>query len=333
MKSIKADLGFRILEGLMSVNGISNTGSVYGQLLSGSVGNVNSPSDFKNTLKNELLMQISNRGQATGTQYSYLSGLTSDSPNKNNMLMAALIRQGSLSGSGMSNVGTMLSGLTQGNASGLLSTIPYGSTLLSRMNGLGNVNPNEGVIPYEAWKPVTPAITSNVFNRNPQLYRNVIKQFSVETNGRYAVNKNGHDDTYCNIFVWDVTKAMGAEIPHYYNPETGAPMQYPNVEGGLQMSANRMHNWLFEHGEDYGWYQVTPEQAQAMANQGRPAMTVLKNDSGHGHVQMVCPSNDLSYDEKRGVTIAQAGRKLTSYQPITQSYRASLPKVVYFAHM
>lgn len=317
----------------MSVNGIGSTGSAYSQLLASGVENTNSPEDFKNTLKNEMLMHANTQKQTYEAQYSYLSGLMSDSSNKSNMLMAALIRQGSLSGSGMSDIGTMLSGLTQGDASGLLSSIPYASTLLSGLNTSGNANANGGVIPYDAWKPVTPAVTSNVFNRSPQLYRNVIDQFSVETNGRYEVNKNGWNDTYCNIFVWDVTKAMGAEIPHYYDPETGAPMQYPNVEGGLQMNANRMHNWLFEHGEEYGWYQVTAEQAQAMANQGRPAMTVLKNDSGHGHVQMVCPSNDLSYNEDRGVTIAQAGRKLTSYQPITQTYRASLPKVVYFAHM
>lgn len=315
----------------MSINGISSVNTLNSNISSNSAGNVNSAQDFKDMLKTEMLTQVNNRKQTYAAQYSYLSGLMGDSSSKTGMLMAALIRQGSLGGSGMTNIGSMLSQMPQ--SSSLLGNSLLGS-YLGGINTNGSTTGMGGVIPYEAWKPVTPGITSNVFNRNPQLYTNVIKQFSVETNGRYEVNKNGWNDTYCNIFVWDVTKAMGAEIPHYYDPNTGAPMQYPNVDGGLQMTANRMHDWLFEHGEEYGWYQVSPEQAQVMANQGRPAVTVLRNNNGgHGHVQVVCPSNDLSYDEKRGVTIAQAGRKLTSYQPITQSYRASLPKVVYFAHM
>lgn len=314
----------------MSINGISSVNTINSDVTSSGSGNINSAQDFRDMLKNEMLTQVNNRKQTYAEQYSYLSGLMGESTNKSGMLMAALIRQGSLGGSGMTNLGSMFSQMPQGSS--MLGNSLLGSYFGS-INANGSTSCTAGVIPYEAWKPVTPGITSNAFNRNPQLYTNVIKQFSVETNGRYEVNKNGWNDTYCNIFVWDVTKAMGAEIPHYYDPNTGAPMQYPNVDGGLQMTANRMHNWLFKHGEEYGWYQVSAEQAQAMANQGRPAVTVLKNNGGHGHVQAVCPSDDLSYNEKRGVTIAQAGRNLTSYRPITEIYRASLPKVVYFAHM
>jgi len=189
-------------------------------------------------------------------------------------------------------------------------------------------------IPYEAWKSVNPAIISTVYNRNPVLYRRVIDQFSVETNPRYEVNKNGRNDTYCNIFMWDVTRAMGAEIPHYIDPDTKTPMYYPDVKGARQLTANGIYDWLHECGGNYGWYEVGPKQAQALANQGRPAVAALRNNSGgHGHVQVVCPSRDGKYDASRGVTIAQAGRNLTSYTPITSIYRKSLPRVSYFAHI
>jgi hypothetical protein len=159
----------------------------------------------------------------------------------------------------------------------------------------------------------------------------VIDQFQVETNPRYAVNKKGHGDTYCNIFMWDVTSAMGAEIPHYVDAKTGAPRTYPDTKGASEMSANSIYNWLHEHGSNYGWFEVTPEQAQTLANQGRPVVTAFKK-TGHGHVQVVCPSKDGQYNAERGVTIAQAGRHLSSYKPITSVYNASLPKVKYFAH-
>jgi len=189
------------------------------------------------------------------------------------------------------------------------------------------------VIPDRPSRPVTPAITSHMHNRSAQRYTNVIAQFSVETSRRYAVNKKGTGDTYCNIFVWDVTSAMGAQIPYYYDPKTGAPMTYPDVKGAMYMSANRMYNWLHQHGARYGWHEVSAEQAQMLANQGKPVVASLKRTGMSGHVQMVCPSKDGVYDPKRGVTIAQAGRNLTSYRAITSIYsKSSLGRVKYFAH-
>jgi len=146
------------------------------------------------------------------------------------------------------------------------------------------------------------------------------------------VNKNGNDDTYCNIFLWDVTRAMGAEIPHYVDPATKAPRAYPDVKGAKEMTANDIYDWLHSVGEQYGWYKVTAEEAQALANQGKPVVTAMKNDSGHGHVQVVCPSQDGSYNPQKGVTIAQAGRNLYDYAYVTQVYNASLSKLTYFAH-
>lgn len=202
----------------------------------------------------------------------------------------------------------------------------------SGVSTVQTTNTGVAITPVAASKACTPAITSSVGNRSAALYRQVIDQFDVENNERYEVNKKGRGDTYCNIYLWDVTSAMGAEIPHYVDAQTGAPRTYPDVEGARQLSANSIYNWLHQQGGDYGWFEVTPEQAQTLANNGNPVVTAWKNTSGHGHVQVVCPSKDGLYDEERGVTVTQAGRILSSYTPITSIYNKSLSKVSYFAH-
>lgn len=188
-------------------------------------------------------------------------------------------------------------------------------------------------IPTNSWLASNPSITSTVGSRSGGAYRAVINQFNVETNGRYTVGKQGIGDTYCNIFVWDVTKAMGAEVPHYINAQTGAP-SVQGAEGAMETNANQVNDWLNTHGPAYGWTKVSAEEAQSYANAGMPAITSWKNPSGHGHLQVVSPSANGSYDPVRGVTIAQAGRQLKNYDYITSVYGANtLPEVEYFVHI
>ena len=171
------------------------------------------------------------------------------------------------------------------------------------------------ILPLEFWKPTSPMIRSDENNRNPDLYRSVISQFRVETAERYRPGRNGF--TYCNIFMWDVTAAMGAEIPHYTNPSTGEAMYYPDVQGARGMTAVLIDGWLKEYGEEYGWRKVDAEPAQMHANQGRPAVTTA---GAIDHVQVICPSRDGGYDPVRGVTVAQAGSRVTSYTYISNIY-------------
>ena len=243
----------------------------------------------------------------TSSTYALLSCLLSSGmgDSSNMMLMSlcnALYGDGSMSLTGITN--------------------PYADTAAAYEN------PGNADIPANPSKPAQPAVTSSAGNRSGALYSAVIDQFSVETNERYQPDGG----TYCNIFVWDVTSAMGAEIPHYYDVKTGTPMSYGD-KGANQMNANGIYNWLHKFGGQYGWTEVTPEKAQMLANEGHPVVTALYRNGQHGHVQVVCPSEDGAYDAKRGVTIAQAGRRLTSYRPITKIYNSSLPKVSYFAHI
>ena len=192
------------------------------------------------------------------------------------------------------------------------------------------ISPDGAILPMAYWKTTTPAIVGSEDNRSAENLRAIIDQFDVENSGRYKP-RDGY--TYCNIFLWDVTSALGCEIPHYVNADTGEPMTYPDVTGSMELNSNRTLDWLVTKGVEYGWREVTPEEAQNAANQGLPAVTVWKNPGDVGHVQVVCPSEDGLYDAERGPTIAQAGRKTLNYAYSRSVYSVNgLSKVRYFAH-
>jgi len=240
-------------------------------------------------------------------------------------------------GTAMSSLSAALAGKTDTQLENLRYDMLMGDfsrDVLTRANNTLFFNTgSENVTPYDASKAVTPSISSSPGGRSPGLYRNVINQFNVENNPRYMVNKNGNNDTYCNIFLWDVTRAMQAEIPHYVDPQTLEARVYPDTSGARELNANGIYDWLSKKGSEYGWVPVNAEQAQLYANRGMPVVTAWKNEAGgHGHVQVVCPSEDGQYNASRGVTVAQAGRRLTNYTPITSIYNERLKDVVYYAH-
>lgn len=188
-------------------------------------------------------------------------------------------------------------------------------------------------IPSNSWVAANASLTNMPGQRSASAYRSVIDQFDVENNERYRVNKQGIGDTYCNIFTWDVTRAMGAEVPHFIETSTGKPVS-SGGDGITELNANSVNDWLNNHGSEYGWAKVSAEEAQYYANNGMPAVTSWKNSSGHGHLQVVSPSQDGSYNSSRGVTIAQAGRQLKNYDYIDTVYGTnSLSKVEYFVHI
>ena len=302
----------------MAVNGVDLVKQAMLEQLNNKSGTESSDTSlFSSLLSAQMLEGLSNAADST-------DGLSSLGGEMTSLMLLSML--GGNSDLAMISLGSALKN------KGTLSSSPLFKAVSAAYGVPVTTGTGEVVTPVAASKPCTPGITSSEGSRSAALYRQVIDQFDVENNERYEVNKKGRGDTYCNIFMWDVTSAMGAEIPHYVDAQTGAPRSYPDVQGARQLSANGIYNWLHETGDDYGWFEVTPEQAQTLANAGRPVVTAWKNTSGHGHVQVVCPSKDGTYDEKRGVTVAQAGRKLSSYTPITSIYNKSLSKVSYFAH-
>ena len=188
-------------------------------------------------------------------------------------------------------------------------------------------------IPASAWLPTSPQITGDESDRSAKLLDDVIGQFHVESSERYRPHKNG-SDTYCNIFVWDVTSALGAEVPHYVDAKTGAPRTYPDVSGATELNANGVCTWLANQGSRYGWKAVSAQEAQNDANNGYPVVAAWKNTGGGaGHVQIVCPSKDGEYDSARGVSVAQAGARNYEYAYTSATLGGSrLPETKYYVH-
>lgn len=176
------------------------------------------------------------------------------------------------------------------------------------VNGLSNAQ-NQGA-------PLNAPLTNDEANRSAFNYAKVMDQFRVDKSERYGPGEK----TYCNIFVWDVTRAMDAEIPHYVvkGNKTGASavdtLGQFKVEAAKreELNVNGTVRWLKKHGPANGWRRVDARMAQEMASAGHPAVAVWPNPrpEKHGHIAMIRPGS-LPLGTG-GVAIAQAGRLVLS---------------------
>lgn len=155
----------------------------------------------------------------------------------------------------------------------------------------------------QQWIPLNPPLRGTPGNRSPGQYVAVAKQFDVANATRYQPPPKPSTATWCNIFVWDVTRAMGVEIPHFW---TGA-------ENRAEMRANDIYRWL-DMGTD-GWRKTDPTSARSAAAQGIPVVLAWPNPGGTGHVAMLLPDG----------TIAQAGRTNLFGAPVGSGFGSHVP--------
>lgn len=146
----------------------------------------------------------------------------------------------------------------------------------------------------------TPPLTNASLARNPNTYAQVIDQFAVGNNPRHL---SAQGNTFCNIFMWDITRAMGVEIPHWVDAQDDIAV--PFSTGAREITINSSVDWLQKHAAAHGWRVTNDKDAQANANQGKPAVVVWKNPivGGHGHTAVIRPGTVTV----KGPTIAQAG--------------------------
>jgi len=164
-------------------------------------------------------------------------------------------------------------------------------------------------LPTDAWRPATAPITTGSAYRAPAILDDIVDQFQVEKHPRYAP---GDGKTWCATFAWDVSRALAAELPHWWL--------------GKELTANTLADWLSVTGPSHGWHPTSAEDAQAAANIGRPAVAIWKNPGGgHGHVAVLVPSHGAS-----GVVIAQAGASNFVRRPLADGF-GNLP-VLFYSH-
>lgn len=194
-------------------------------------------------------------------------------------------------------------------------------TLAEEWRYLDSIEINDNPIyPNNRARQIVPQITNVEGKRNVRAYNDVINSFDVENRARYQQDPNGN--TWCNVYVSDVTYAMGCEIPHYYNPQTGAPMQ-PDEPGGRYTSAAGIRDWLNTFGTTYGWRECDSSTAQSMANQGYPAMAL---DTTGAHVAMIAPQREGDI----GIQISQAGWKNFNHEIISYGWGSGYQLKYYY---
>jgi hypothetical protein len=154
----------------------------------------------------------------------------------------------------------------------------------------------------DLWKAINAPLQSREGRRTADLYKQVINQFAAGTNPRYEPEDPNRPRAH--IFVWDVTRAMNAEIPHFVGPR--------------ELSLSQTCDWLRHEAPMRGWRRADAEGAAAAANAGKPAVAIPK-DSSVKALAMVRPGelgpdgrprfaaagikrgNDLSVQEALGV--------------------------------
>jgi hypothetical protein len=182
----------------------------------------------------------------------------------------------------------------------------------------------------DPWLPVSAPICGGAGQRSAPLLERIIAQFQVERNPRYEprdINGDGEEETWCNIALWDWTKALGAEIPHWVST-AGSPVAPGR---GDELTANKTVRWLRDHGADYGWRPCKSADAAAEhASAGRPVVAAWLNEGGIGHVAIVRPG---PCDPEQGPLIAQAGAKNFESGTVARGFGASVVQLVeYFVH-
>ena len=168
----------------------------------------------------------------------------------------------------------------------------------------------------DAWVLLNAPHTATAASRRGQELVDICAQFDVVHEPRYA-KRNGA--TYCNIFVWDCTRALGAEVPHWvYDDGRPAAMA---AAGAHELDANAAIDWLAQHGSTYGWNPVVEADAYARADLGFPVVCTWRSPPGGiGHVSMVLP----------GHLSAQAGGTNFFMQPVSHGF-GNLP-VAFYSH-
>lgn len=126
---------------------------------------------------------------------------------------------------------------------------------------------------------------------------NVLASFHVETAEKYRkrdVTGDGLPETFCNVFLSDVSAALECPVP--------------------LLLANAQAAWFDELGKAKGWRNVDVHKAEVLANEGYPVVVGWANPRGHGHVAIGCPSNEP------GLHVAQAGSSNFTCRPVSRGF-------------
>jgi hypothetical protein len=189
------------------------------------------------------------------------------------------------------------------------------------------------IIPLAQWQPVVFDRINRADARSPSNLLLAVAPLAVNAHPRYHPKideKTGVKSTWCNIFLWDATSALDAEIPHFYPEHI--------LEGGKvkqqrgEFTALGMIGWLKREGPAQGWRSCTEAEARRRADVGFPTVVTWMNPKFSGgkpqpsHVALLLPS-PINGPQ----LIAQAGAECLFGAPIERGFGDAKP-LEYYTH-
>lgn len=125
----------------------------------------------------------------------------------------------------------------------------------------------------DVWIAVQAPLQSREGRRSREISEMLIKQFGVTVNPRYADDAPGKIRGH--IFVWDVSRAMNCEIPHFV--------------GAKELSLAQTCDWVRHEGPMRGWKRVADcGEIIEVANTGR-LVVALPRETRTKHIAVVGP--------------------------------------------
>ncbi len=143
-------------------------------------------------------------------------------------------------------------------------------------------------------------------------YEQIIKQFAVGTNPRY--DADGPNGARGHVFIWDVSRAMNCEIPHF--------------EGSHELSLEETCAWLRNEGAARGWRTIPAAEAIQMANDGR--MVIALADDVRPSAMALVPPQELQPSGAIHPRVAGAGQSRGALAESDAILGAG--EVIYFGH-
>jgi|APLak6261679142_1056127.scaffolds.fasta_scaffold00016_56 hypothetical protein len=134
----------------------------------------------------------------------------------------------------------------------------------------------------DVWKAVQAPLQSREGRRTKELYESVVKQFGPAVNPRYDDDAPGKIRGH--IFVWDVSRAMNCEIPHFV--------------GAKELTLAQTCDWLRHEGPMRGWKRVSDTDVIDRANEGH-LVIALPRELRTKHIAVVLPQDYPSDNSPR----------------------------------
>ena len=159
-----------------------------------------------------------------------------------------------------------------------------------------------------------PALThssSDGFPMSPDEYRNIVIQFTADRTDRYVPDGN---HTRQNVYIWDVTRALGCELPYYYRTMDGKPWE---ILGDGHLDENGYTNYIMKTVDD--------DNIRGLLNMLKAHIFDLKIYYNMGNA--VCPS---PYSDYSKWSLVGSGNDISTLNTIQDNANNGYPTIVLF---